>query len=504
MADGSESPRAWPKPHHVAIGGGGLAVILLLSLFLWWQFAGAPLQPQAPYCASHPSDPTCQASPCPRPSPAPAPPGFGGQEYEIRDLRRRAFAGDFFAQIDLAHRYTSNRSVDVNLRDPVESAVWYAAALANQDGWSGVDRPLAAPQSPQCFLCGLFQGPANVYPQSSISTCRDLARQEAYQNLEALAANFTGFERQQVRDRVIYLLSAQGSRGFLTLSRMYDRNYATFGEPWADPVASQSNVTNTAAIFVRSDADAWLYDYLAAGTGDIAGYQALKTFETNFPDKADALVASANRWTPPFEFYPPDPPENKPGAEPYSDESRMTDAADVYALRAFEAVPFEHVSHALCFLQVAACHAHSLRELDQHAVGAFHAKIGEPVQDPFTLLDGVRAIQLAAVQGSADAQLLLAVMYSEGVGVRADYARSLKWFEAAAHQGSPAAQFAVSSYFALGVEGVSNQDKAAAVAQRLASAVDGFHPSAQRLRDLLAHICRNHHVEKPEGLRRDG
>ncbi len=437
------------------------------------------------------------APPCPRPTPAPAPPGFGGQEYEIRDMRRRAFAGDFFAQIDLAHRYTSNRSTDANISDPVESAVWYAVSLSNEDGWSGVDRPVTAPPPPNCFLCNLFGPPQNAYPQTQIATCRDLARQEAYQNLEALASNFTGFERQEVRDRVIYVLSTLGSRGYLTLSRMYDRNYATFGEPWSDPVAAQANVTNTSAIFVRSDADAWLYDYLAAGTGDVAAYMALKNFETNFPDKPDALVASANRWTPPFEFYPPEPPENKPGAEPYSDESRFNDAADEYALRAFEAVPFVHVSRALCFLQVSHCECNTLHELDPHAAGAFHAMIGEPIQDPFTLLDGVRAIQLAAVRGSADAQLLLAVMYSEGIGVRADYARSLKWFEAAAHQGSPAAQFAVSNYFALGVSGVTDQDKAAAVAQRLASAVDGFHPSAERLRDLVAHIYRTHHPEKP-------
>jgi TPR repeat protein len=497
LAFGSDPPRAWPKPHHVVLGGGGAVVILLVGLWIWWVLPSFG-HPQS-YCDLHPQDTSCLAPPCPRPTPAPAPPGFGGQEYEIRDLRRRAFAGDFFAQVDLAHRYTSTRSIDANLKDPVESAVWYATALANQDGWSGVDRPLATQPQQNCvlFFCGAGPGGQSAYAPTQISTCRDLARQEAYQNLEALASNFTGFERQEVRDRVIYLLATQGSKGYLTLSRMYDRNYATFGEPWSDPVAAQANVTNTSAIFVRSDADAWLYDYLAAGTGDVAAYMALKNFETNFPDKAEALVPAANRWTPPFEFYPPEPPENKTGAEQYSDESRITDAADEYALRAFEAVPFVHVSRALCFLQVAHCECNSLHELDPHAAGAFHAMIGEPIQDPFTLVDGVRAIQLAAVRGSADAQLLLAVMYSEGIGVRADYARSLKWFEAAAHQGSPAAQFAVSNYFALGVEGVSDQDKAAAVAQRLASAVDGFHPSAQRLRDLMAHIHRNLHSEKP-------
>ena len=132
---------------------------------------------------------------------------------------------------------------------------------------------------------------------------------------------------------------------------MYDRNYATFGEPWSDPVASEVNVTNTSAIFVRSDADAWLYDYLSAGTGSIDGYMELKSFEEQFPDKPDALVPAANRWTPPFEFYPPEPPENKPGVEQYSDETRYVTAADQYALDAFQDVPFIHVSRALCYLQ---------------------------------------------------------------------------------------------------------------------------------------------------------
>jgi TPR repeat protein len=429
---------------------------------------------------------------------------MGGQESEVRELRRRAFAGDFFAQIELAHRYEGQRSTDQNLRDPVESAVWYAAALSNTDGWSGVDRPMATPQAPNFWNSIVFwQSPDPAYAQPALS-CRDRERQDAYSRLETLAGDLTGPDRERVRDRAIYLLSTQGARGYLTLSRMYDRRYATFGEPWSDPVASSVNVTNTSAIFVRSDADAWLYNYLAAGTGDIGGYVALSQFEAMYPDKADALAAAANRWTPPFEFYPPEPPENKPGAEQYSDESRPGDGADEYALREFTAVPFVHVGRALDFLQVTHGVPVNVSDLDGHGIEAFHELIGEPAKAPFSLLDGVRAIQLAAVRGSVDAQLVLAVMYSEGIGVRADYARSLKWFEDAAHQGSPAAQFAVSTYFALGAEGVADQDKAAAVAARLASAVEGFHPSAERMRDLLAHIYRVHRLDKSERYRRNG
>jgi hypothetical protein len=499
VAEDTGSPRAWPKPHHLAIGGGGLLLVVLVGLLIFWVLPSAPWSADPNYCQFNPGAPGCPAQPvgaCPRPAAAPVPPGFGGQESEVRQLRRRAFAGDFFSQIDLAHRYEGKRSVDQNLRDPVEAAVWYSVALANSDGWSGLDRPVGPVSNSPSVLCALFR--CQAPPLDAPKSCRDYEREDAYARLEDIASNLTGPDREAVRDRVIYVMSTHGAPGYLTLARMYDRNYATFGEPWTDPVAMEVNVTNISAIFVRSDADAWLYNYLAAGTGDISGYAALDRFEHYFPDKADALVAAANRWTPPFEFYPPEPPENKPGAMQYSDESRLLDASDDYALREFERVPFVHVGRALCFLQVARCDVVSAHDLDPHAVAAFHALIGEPsnISDPFSLLDAVRAIQLAAVRGSADAQLLLAVMYLEGVGVRADYARSLKWFEKAAHQGSPAAQYAVSGYFSEGVEGVADQDKAAAVATRLASAVDGFHPSAQRLRDLLASICRTHHADK--------
>ena len=104
MADGSESPRAWPKPHQVAIGGGGVVVLVLLVIWAWSCFTSGPC---ANVCVRNPNDASCLPPPiqCPRPSSAPNPPGFGGQEGEIRELRRRAFAGDFFAQVDLAHRY---------------------------------------------------------------------------------------------------------------------------------------------------------------------------------------------------------------------------------------------------------------------------------------------------------------------------------------------------------------------------------------------------------------
>ena len=106
-------------------------------------------------------------------------------------------------------------------------------------------------------------------------------------------------------------------------------------------------------------------------------------------------------------------------------------------------------------------------------------------------LERVRAVQLASVNGSSEAQLVLAVMYAEGIGVPADYARAYHWFDQAAKQGSPEAKFAISTYFALGVAGVADQDKAQAVAYRIESALSGFAPSAARLQAVLAQVSRS-------------
>jgi TPR repeat protein len=81
-------------------------------------------------------------------------------------------------------------------------------------------------------------------------------------------------------------------------------------------------------------------------------------------------------------------------------------------------------------------------------------------------------------------------MYSEGVGVPADYARAFYWFSEADRQGSPEAKFAMSTYFALGVAGVADQNKAEAVVYRMDSALSGFKPEARRIQAVLEQVTR--------------
>ena len=87
---------------------------------------------------------------CPRPpAPGEAQPQFNEQQRDIRDLRRQAFRGDFFAQLELAQRYEGQRPGDKNLQDPVEAVTWYGLALSNPDGYertraSGVVQTVSA------------------------------------------------------------------------------------------------------------------------------------------------------------------------------------------------------------------------------------------------------------------------------------------------------------------------------------------------------------------------
>jgi TPR repeat protein len=425
---------------------------------------------------------------CPRPaSYNTEQPGFNQQEQEIRRLRRLAFQNDFFAQLELGRRYEATRSTDKNLEDPLESAVWYAMALANPEGYAPINSAIRK---------GFF----GLRSLSRYDDCRAWERHEAYRKLEWQLSRMSTTEQEKVRNRVIYVLSAQGPDGYRTLARLYDNLYGPFGEPADNEQAQEASgkfdvdkdhFHAVANLFTRNDVDAYLYNYLAMQTGDVGAYVLLKDFERSRSDRANygAFVeGKANRWVPPYEFYPPE--AYLPGAVPHSDESRPRQDAYEYALSRMRELPFKHVSDALQYLGVIQRPVKSAEELSQGAVDTFRGMIGEAQGGPFTALDRVRAVQYAAISGSSRSQLVLAVMYAEGVGVPADYARAFYWFSEADRQGSPEAKFAMSTYFALGVEGVADQNKAEAVVYRMDSALAGFKPEVSRIQAVLEHVSR--------------
>ena len=429
---------------------------------------------------------------CPRPASLTGS-EFNAQETGLRVLRRAAFRGDFFAQLELGSRYAAVRATDKNIEDPIESATWNAIALANDEGYAPINR----------VERGGFGG---WRPLSKYDDCRAYERQLAYQRLDRQLGQMTREEQEAVRDRVIYVLSTQDAEGFRTLARLHDGLYGPFGEPednrqareaWGrDAGGNNRNARRrgfqaATNLFPRNDVDAYLYNYLAVQTGDVGAYVMLKDFELSSPGRGQYgrfVEAKARQWVPPFEFYPNEAPSS---GVPFSDESRPRGDAYEYALSRMTELPFVHVGRALRYLGISDTVANKPEDLSKRQVESLEAVLGHPMEARLSYLERVRAIQLAAVNGSSEAQLVLAVMYAEGIGLPADYARAFHWFDSAARQGSPEAKFAMSTYFALGVSGVADQDKANAVALRIDSALAGFGPSASRLQAVLAQVSRS-------------
>ncbi len=415
---------------------------------------------------------------CPRPQTFLTTQAFNAQEQEIRALRRQAFAGDFFAQIDLARRYGGAEAEARKIHDPVEAATWYQLALSNPDGFAPI-----------------VTGAQRQRRNGRLQDCREAERLGAYAALERLLERMSSEERQDVRDRVIYVLSTQGAPGYRTLARLHDVGFGPFGDPpESSPIAPRDlkghRPPAAATLFTRNDVDVYLFNYLAAQSGDVAGFVMLKDFERSSTGRASLgadAQAKAKRWTPPFEFYPPQAPES---GVPLSDESLRAGEAEALALARVDELPFVHVGHALAFLRVTEKPAVTKASLTSTEIQAFQAMLGRPATGRLSSLEEVRAIQYAAVNGQARSQLTLAVMYAEGVGVPRDYARAFYWFSQADRQGNAEAKYAMSTFFSLGMEGVADQDKASAVVYQIDAALAGFKPSAQRLRELLAQVSR--------------
>ncbi|WP_269514388.1 tetratricopeptide repeat protein [Brevundimonas subvibrioides] len=429
------------------------------------------------------------ANQCPRPQSITGS-EFNAQEAGLRLLRREAFRGDFFAQLELGSRYAASRATDKNIEDPIESAVWTGLALANDEGYAPINR-VNRP------------GWGGFRSGSRYDDCRAWERHVAYQRLNRQLGQMTIDEQAAVRDRMIYVLSTQDAEGFRTLARLHDALYGPFGEPSDNREAREAIGRNAsggqgrggfysaASLFPRNDVDAYLYNYLATQTGDVGSYVLLKDFERSSPGRSQYgsfVEAKARQWVPPFEFYPNDAPAS---GVPFSDESRPRGDAYEYALGRMTELPFVHVGRALRYLGVTETVVSRPADLSTRQIQTLEAMLGHDMDSRLSWLEMVRAIQLAAVNGSSEAQLVLAVMYSEGIGVPADYARAFHWYSQADKQGSPEAKFAVSTYFALGVAGVADQDKAEAVASRIDSALAGFGPSASRLQAVLSQVSRS-------------
>ncbi len=312
------------------LGGPGRLAVLALALGAGLALCG---------CDNHGYGPgedygrTSGVGACPRPTPATGhQPQFNQQQHEIRALRELAFRGDFFAQLELGDRYGARRDADKNLDDPIESAVWYALALTNPQGYETL-----AP-APTFFGRDHDRAPISYGPSagSLYDDCRNFERVQASQTLGGLWTRMSSEEQEVVRKRFTYVLSTQGAPGYRILSRVAQTDTGAFGAPrsygfgppprrewWTGmylpgfgqpplPATTPAGVY-AVELFTRNDVDAYLYDYLAAQGGDVSAFVLLKDFEQGASGRqgyADFVEAKANRWVPPYEFYPPEAPSS--------------------------------------------------------------------------------------------------------------------------------------------------------------------------------------------------
>ncbi len=96
----------------------------------------------------------------------------------------------------------------------------------------------------------------------------------------------------------------------------------------------------------------------------------------------------------------------------------------------------------------------------------------DPRQDQIQTQDAVETLRLAAEQGVAEAQVSLAAMYAEGLGVPQDETEAARWYRLAADQGHAAAQASLGAMYVVGL-GVP-QDETEAVRWFRLAADQGF------------------------------
>ena len=102
---------------------------------------------------------------------------------------------------------------------------------------------------------------------------------------------------------------------------------------------------------------------------------------------------------------------------------------------------------------------------------------------PPNLSEAVRYFQLSAAAGSAPGQNNLGGLYRDGRGVPRDYAKAAKWFAASASQGDPAGMYNLGLMYELG-QGVKADPIEASMWYALAAETNDV-PNAAAHRDAL-------------------
>lgn len=374
-------------------------------------------------------------------------------EGGVRYWRKAAWQqGDFLSELRLADIY--GNSTDTKYYDPVEAYVWYFLASR-----SFVD----------------------VHDEGGASRFLHAAQARARAKRGILLADMNADQREEARERIVYILACRGSTGFDELGRIFDTDYATPHMDGHEPGDQDYIGITSDSVMSPSDAEALLYFHISESLGDpIARYYLndvegrLRTTEIG----RHIIEEQAKRfhfWAPKLEYYPPG--DNDSGI-PYSDECPLSFQREQALAQVPRALPTRAIKHALYFL------GWDHEGID--SIKRFQLTIGDDATGLLTALQSVRLVQTAAIRGDAESQNNLGVMYAKGIGVMRNYVRAAYWFQKAADQRYGAAVYHLGVLYKVGPEGIQ-QNLSRANDYFTAAALDGFKPSMDQLHELLAH-----------------
>lgn len=449
------------------------------------------------------------------------------QEAGIKIWRQGAWRDDdFLSAIRLGDIYGDERG-DNKFYDPIEAYVWYYIASISD----GIHEHLGDPNARRVI---------------SDDFHRALSQQEKLMLL------LTAEQREQARNRIIYILGCRGADGFIKLGQIHTSDYGdnvsappppsgppawrahggppqsyspppdtygSLGNVWSserqfhDSARSEFDAGEAAearkmmgissdSVIVPNNGEALMYFHIADNMGHplareyLRGLdQAVRSSRWLGPRVSAEAADKAHTWSPPFEFYPAG--DNASGV-PYTDECHVSLDRQRALAMAEPGIPLHDVQQALWFLgwstvpfaRWAALNGNS----ETKAIVRFQATLGQDPTGRLTPEQIVRLIQTAAERGDAASQNTLGVMYAKGIGVPLNYVRAEHWFAKAADQRHAAALYHLGVLYKAGPPGIK-QDLSKANDYFTASALAGFKPTMNQLAQLLAAASAGPHRE---------
>jgi hypothetical protein len=348
-------------------------------------------------------------------------------------------------------------------------------------------------------------------------------------------------QREQARNRIVYILSCRGADGLLELGKLHSSSYgtdafvpggdsgevqiespATYGAladvsrsehsfrdharqefEYGDAAAARRMMgIPTSSVIVPNDGEALVYFHIADNMGHPLAHEYLRGLDQEVraahglgPRISQEAAEKAKYWFPPFEFYPTG---DTASGVPYTDECYIgLDRQRSLALVS-GAVPLHDMQEALWFLGFSktpfARWAAVAGDSEFKAMARFQATIGDEPTGHLSPIELVHLIQTAAQRGDASSQNTLGVMYAKGIGVPLNYVRAAYWFTKSADQRFGAALYHLGVLYKVGPNGI-RQDLSKANDFFTASALAGFRPTMNQLAELLGQADAGPHRE---------